>query len=159
MSDEVARTLDQLERAYDGDAWHGPPLKSVLASVDADTAAQHPIAGAHSIRELVEHIRLWQDTVVRRLEGDSIDYRAGEDWPPADPAGPAAWADALKALDASHRVLTTAVRRLNAGQLADSVPGKTYSNYVMLHGLVQHTLYHAGQIALLQRAAGSIPLP
>ena len=28
-----------------------------------------------------------------------------------------------------------------------------YSNYVLLHGVLQHNLYHAGQIALLLRAS------
>jgi uncharacterized damage-inducible protein DinB len=31
------------------------------------------------------------------------------------------------------------------------VPGTQYSNYVLLHGVIQHNLYHAGQIALLKK--------
>ena len=34
------------------------------------------------------------------------------------------------------------------------VPGYDYSYYVMLHGAVQHTLYHAGQIAILKKEIG-----
>ena len=37
-------------------------------------------------------------------------------------------------------------------RLDDTVQGKNYSFYVMAHGVVQHDLYHAGQIALLKKA-------
>jgi uncharacterized damage-inducible protein DinB len=30
-----------------------------------------------------------------------------------------------------------------------------YNIYVLLHGVLQHTLYHAGQIAMLRRLAGA----
>jgi hypothetical protein len=36
-------------------------------------------------------------------------------------------------------------------RLAEQVPGKDYDFYHMLHGAVQHALYHAGQIALLKK--------
>ena len=32
-------------------------------------------------------------------------------------------------------------------ELGMPVPGKNYSNSFMLHGLIQHHLYHAGQMA------------
>ena len=37
-------------------------------------------------------------------------------------------------------------------RLRDQVPGKDYDFYFMLHGVVQHELYHAGQIAILKKA-------
>jgi hypothetical protein len=37
-------------------------------------------------------------------------------------------------------------------RLTERVPGKDYDIYFMLHGAVQHALYHAGQIALLKKA-------
>jgi hypothetical protein len=35
---------------------------------------------------------------------------------------------------------------------AFTVPGRNHSFFVMLHGVVQHGLYHAGQIAMLKKA-------
>jgi uncharacterized damage-inducible protein DinB len=39
-------------------------------------------------------------------------------------------------------------------RLDEIVGGENYSRYVLLHGLVQHDLYHAGQIAILKKALG-----
>ena len=52
----------------------------------------------------------------------------------------------------ASRQLIAALSGLEASRLdAPIVPGYS-SVYVTLHGLVQHNLYHAGQIALLTKA-------
>jgi uncharacterized damage-inducible protein DinB len=153
-SREITRLIDQLERAYAGDAWLGLPVRELLSGVDAGAAAAHPIAGAHSIWELVTHITYWLDAAARRLGGETVDPLHDEDWPPTPQPAPAAWSRALAALQASHERLLAAVRRLDESDLDGPVPGHAYTRYVLVHGVLQHTLYHAGQIGLLKRAAG-----
>jgi hypothetical protein len=54
--DELPRIVDQLRRAFEGDAWHGPSVLEALTGVNAKMAAAKPIPTAHSIWEIVEHI-------------------------------------------------------------------------------------------------------
>jgi hypothetical protein len=49
--------------------------------------------------------------------------------------------------------LVKTVAALPKSRLLDQVPGKKYDFYHMLHGIAQHELYHAGQIAILKKAA------
>lgn len=151
-SREITRLLDQFARAYAGDAWHGTPVRGLLDDVDARLAAAHPVAGAHSIWELVAHVTYWLDAAGRRLAGEVVDPQDDEDWPPAPAPSAGAWTAARAALEASHDRLLAAIRRLGPDDLEGPVPGQTYSVYVLLHGVLQHTLYHAGQIGLLRRA-------
>ena len=67
---EIDRILDQLKRAFEGGAWHGPSVKEVLHGVTAAQAHARPLPNAHSIWELVQHIAVWEDVGRRRLEGD-----------------------------------------------------------------------------------------
>ena len=53
---ELAGIIDDLERGFNGDAWHGPPLCKVLDGVTADRASARPIPGGHSIWEIVAHL-------------------------------------------------------------------------------------------------------
>jgi len=53
---EIARIVDQLDRAWQGPAWHGPEVLLALAGVTASQAAARPIRAAHSIWELVHHL-------------------------------------------------------------------------------------------------------
>ena len=57
---ETERLRDLLDRVVAGDAWHGPSLLALLATVPPELAARRPIAGAHSIWELVLHAGAWQ---------------------------------------------------------------------------------------------------
>lgn len=153
---EVSRILDQLRRAYEGPAWHGPALAKILAGVGWQTAARRPVAQAHSIWELVLHITVWISVAARRIEGEEIaTLPPDQDWPAAPEASDSAWQSALERLAGAQRNLEATVNKLTDERLSDQVLGDVpYSIHTLIHGVVQHNLYHAGQIALLQKAAG-----
>ena len=150
---ELERIADQLERAYRGEAWHGPSTREVLDGVDADAASARPVSNAHTIRELVVHVVVWEQEALARLAGKGRDdLPPEEDWP----AGAAAWADLLDELDAAHERLTSAIAELSAepgdDALGKTVVGSPGTVYHLLHGVIQHNLYHAGQMAILKKA-------
>ena len=149
---EVERIVDQLRRAYEGEAWHGPPLKQILAGVTAEQAARRPVTNAHTIWELVLHISVWESIVRRRLAGEAFEPSPEQDWPPVGDTSEAAWKKALAELERGHLQLRQSISALTDDQLKNKAPGKDYSLYGMLHGVIQHDLYHAGQVALLKKA-------
>lgn len=146
---EIERVRDQLERAFAGDAWHGPSLSELLHDVDAESASAHPIEGAHSIQELVLHIIAWQNEARKRLSGGGHDLPPEEDWP----QGPGAWIALKESLAVAHQELMTAIGELDDSDLDRAVMGTGGTVYHLLHGVIQHNLYHGGQIAILRRAS------
>jgi len=152
---EVERIADQLRRAHEGEAWHGPALGELLAGVNAAQAAARPVTAAHSIWEIVRHIGVWEAVGRRRLSGEVIgDLPPEQDWPAVIETTETAWLKMLKDLEDGHQQLQKAIALLSDRQLAEPVPVKGYTIYFMLHGLVQHALYHGGQIAVLKKAGG-----
>jgi uncharacterized damage-inducible protein DinB len=149
---EAARIADQLRLAFEGSAWHGPAVLELLSDVDATTAAAHPLPGAHSIWELVLHIAAWDGAVNRRIvTGKALTLNDAENFPPVKDKSPAAWKQAIAYLKKTHKDLVRTVAALPDTRLGERVPGKHYNVYVMLHGVTQHELYHAGQIAILKK--------
>jgi len=150
---EVKRILDQMDRSFEGDAWHGPPLKPLLDGMTAEDAAKHPIHAAHSIWELVLHVTAWNTIVHEELAGASAQITPELDWPPVWEATDIQWQRAVQNLVEARGRLRRAVEGFRDEQL-DERPSKRTNNsrYVMLHGIVQHDLYHVGQIALLRKA-------
>ncbi len=143
---------DQFRRAIHGEAWHGPSVLEILQNVTPEQAAAHPIAGVHSIGEILGHITAWQDVVTRRLAGETIlELPPEQNWPALTPPLQAAWDSAKKELVRSYESLFAALAGLSEKRLGEIVPGKGYTVYVMVHGIVQHTLYHAGQIAVMKK--------
>jgi nicotinate-nucleotide pyrophosphorylase (carboxylating) len=148
---EVSRILDQLRRTWEGDAWHGPPLWQILADTSAAVAAARPVVGAHSIAEIVLHIAAWHEAVCQRLRGREYEPPASENWPDVLGLTEPAWQNTLFELRRTFEELYVVTEELDDGQLDRTVPGKNHSFYVLLHGVIQHNLYHAGQIALLKK--------
>lgn len=150
---EIERILDQLKRAFEGNAWHGPAVKEVLAGITAEQAHARPLANAHTIYELVRHIAVWEDVGRRRLQGDpaNVPISSPEDWPPAEDTSEAAWEQAKAALDRGHQALVEAISRVAESRLDEPILEGKSSVYVTLHGVIQHDLYHAGQIAMLKK--------
>lgn len=150
---EIERIADQMNRALEGEAWHGPSLREALDGVSAEVAAAKPLAGAHSIWEIVHHLAAWNGAIRRRIEGELLDTPAEGDWPPVEDTTEAGWRRALDWLDDGTRRMQQAIMNVSDARL--NVPlmkGGQTSAYRTLHGYVQHVLYHTGQIVLLKKA-------
>jgi uncharacterized damage-inducible protein DinB len=155
---ETKRIADQLRRAFHGEAWHGPAVLELLKDVTAKQAAARPLAAAHSIWELALHIGAWEHVAQRWLAGEiaELPHLAGDDdWPPVRDTSAAAWKQTVESLAAEHDRLVQFAGLLDDLRLREKVAGREYTVYFLLHGLAQHCLYHAGQIAMLKKAVAS----
>jgi uncharacterized damage-inducible protein DinB len=157
---DVERVIKELQRQHDGDPWHGPSRAAILADVSAAEAAWQPGAGAHSIWELVLHMRSWTREVERRALGAQPAMPEDGDWPAVVDTSEDAWAEAQASLDAAHEQIVAVVRRLGAEKLSgmvgatrDKPLGTGITHRAMLYSLAQHDVYHSGQIAILKRLA------
>jgi uncharacterized damage-inducible protein DinB len=151
---ETARIADQLRRAFAGEAWHGDSLLEILDGVAAAQASARRIPHAHTIWELVLHIAAWDGAVLRRLGGEAVELSDEQNFPPVRDTSETAWRKAVEHVRRVHEELVGAAAEFPDARLDERVPGKQgahYTYYYMLHGVTQHELYHAGQIALLKK--------
>ena len=149
---EVERIVDQLKRAFEGEAWHGPSVLEIVEGITSLQAADRPFEGTHSIWELVLHIAAWEQAIVRRLSGDRAQLPTEEDWPPVTATTDEAWEQTRHMLRQGHHELRAAIAGVDESRLDQPIIEGLSSVYVTLHGIVQHDLYHAGQIAILKKA-------
>ena len=155
---EIARIVDQLEREHSGDPWHGSPLSEILQGVSHTEAAARPLADAHSIWELVLHVTGWKNEVRHRLAGAPAAEPTDGDWPAPGEPSPERWIEARQNLELAHRLLVSAVKEFPEPNLfiptndqRERSLGVGVTYYELLHGIVQHDVYHAGQIAILKK--------
>jgi len=145
------RLLDQLNRAFGGEAWHGPALRNLLDGVTEEQAKSRPVRDAHSILELVVHIGTWIDVVARRVGGNIVDSNSVQDWSDVTKTS---WTKAVQELERAESRLADAVARLSTEDLDKPVPGAKRSIESEILGALQHNVYHTGQIAILKKAIG-----
>jgi hypothetical protein len=149
---ESQRLADQLTRALNGDAWHGPSWREVLEGITREAALYRPIPEAHTIADIVLHATTWHDVVRRRLEGESPEVSDAQDWPATAFADDAAWSAAVARLFETGGALAATVGRFPPEKLHQKRPGMDGVWYGLVIGELQHVLYHAGQVALLKKA-------
>jgi uncharacterized damage-inducible protein DinB len=143
----------ELRKAFEGDAWHGPSVRDVLGGVSAEQAAAKPIPDAHSIWELALHIAAWVEHSRHAIDGRPLPLQLDtpEDWPRISGTDSVAWEKTLSHIFDSAKDMVNAIERFPPERLTDTVPGRSYDFRQLFHGIVDHSIYHAGQIALLKK--------
>jgi uncharacterized damage-inducible protein DinB len=150
---EGQRILDQYDRAMHGAAWHGDAIWQILDGISAERAALRPIANAHSIWEIVGHMAFWEGIAAKRLDGLRAGLEEDPNFPVAPEATEANWQKTLDQFRASNKAFREALQKLSPARLDDPSAAGKRSFYDEAHGLIEHNVYHAGQIALLAKAA------
>jgi uncharacterized damage-inducible protein DinB len=147
MGAEADFTADEIDRSWHGEAWSGPALQEILAGVDEMSARWTPGAGVHSIFELLLHVSCWERVVRERVLGRANTPSDAENFPHPS----VSWEDALRTAETGHAALVEAVRALSDDGIGKTAPGCSYTLRFMLHGVAQHNLYHAGQMAIVKK--------
>ena len=128
------------------DAWYGPTLAELIAKTSPQEAVTPPLPGAHSVSALLQHLLLWNERIRNACEGTPMPrWEAEKEW--AEP--PIPWNELVARWNHSRDGLEERIRSFPDGDLGKQVPGRNYPYETLLPGIVQHTIYHSGQIAMV----------
>ncbi|MBN1682150.1 DinB family protein [Candidatus Bathyarchaeota archaeon] len=147
---ETKVLYDQIESTFKGKSWHGPNLIQLLEGVTAETANLHPILKRHSIWELVNHMNYWMQIALKDLnEFESPIMEGKEDWSFTG-ISENEWQISVTALEKTVNRLLIVLTNFSETKLNEKVPNKNYTYRYLLFGVLNHNLYHMGQIAVLK---------
>lgn len=152
MSDELKRLEEQVRRAFEGEAWHGPAVLETFSDIPIEAVAAHPIASGHSIWEIVLHLTATYRLVLQRSQGHSGNLSAAQDWPAVANPDAAHWHAAIEELRRLNQEVRLAILGFDKNRLDQPIAAGHSSAYVHFAGIPQHDAYHAGQIAILRKA-------
>jgi uncharacterized damage-inducible protein DinB len=143
---ETKQIADSYRAATIKGAWYGPALAELLAGISPELATTSPVPGAHTVSELLQHLLLWNERVRNASESNPMPrWEAEKEW--GEPAIP--WNELVSRWNQSRDLLEEKIRSFPIEDLGKQVPGRSYPYETMLHGIVQHAIYHSGQIAMV----------
>ena len=151
MSD-VQQILRHYDEVMEGDAWHGDAVWHMLNGISAQQAAARPIPGAHTIWELVMHMTFWEGVGNQRLAGLRAGLVEELNFPAMPEPTEENWRQTLERFRATNRDFRHALSRLDNAKLEALTAAGKRSYYGEAHGIIEHHIYHLGQIALLRKA-------
>lgn len=151
---EMSHIINQLDQTFDKNPWYGEPIHSILKSVDPGNVFKSPTEGIHTIAELVTHLITYRVFAIKRLTGDDDFYVSQEKsfcWQRLYPEKKDAWDNLMDKLTTEHQHLLSILRESDSSILDKTVGGQSYSFRYLLNGIIQHDLYHLGQIVLIKK--------
>jgi uncharacterized damage-inducible protein DinB len=146
VSEQIQKIADSYRAVTIKGAWYGPTVAELLAKIPVELATTPPVPEAHSISELLQHLLLWNERIRNTSERHPMPrWEAEKEW--GEPAIP--WKELVARWNQSRDLLEERIRSFPAADLTKQVPGRDYPYETMFHGILQHAIYHSGQIAMV----------
>lgn len=149
---ETQRILEHYNAVLHGSPWHGDPIWQTLDGISAQQAAARPVANVHTIWEIVAHMIFWEGVATDRLAGQRAGLVEELNFPAMPAPTEENWRKTLDEFRASNQRFRDALQVLDPSRLNDLTAAGKRTFYGEAHGIVEHHVYHAGQIALLLKA-------
>lgn len=153
MNKEIQTIISQLEDVLSGQPWYGKPVYEILGEIDESKIYIKPNENSHSLADLLYHMVTWAEFTQKRIEKKPIDDMAAfeeTDWRKIDPAIHS-WQKGLDALKAAHASIIEHLQIRKDIFLEEIVDYRKYNFRFLINGLIQHNIYHLGQIAYLSK--------
>jgi uncharacterized damage-inducible protein DinB len=153
MNTEIQTIVSGLQEVLNGQPWYGKPVYELLNEVNQDLQYVKPTPDSHSLNDLLYHMVTWAEFAQKRIEKEPIqDMKAfdAQDWRRIDP-DLHDWQKGLAALKASHQKIIELMQTKEDAFLNETVDYRKYDFRYLLNGLIQHNIYHLGQIAYVNK--------
>jgi len=153
MDKQIQSIIRNLQNVLSGEPWFGKPVYSLLEEVDRSKVYIKSNENSHSLADLLYHLITWAEFTLKSLErAGEEEIRAIEelDWRKIDPAVHT-WEKGLAELKSIHEKIILTIKDKNDEFLSEKVEFRKYNFRILLNGLIQHDIYHAGQIAYVKK--------
>ncbi len=152
-TNEIQLYKNLLKHSFNGTPWFGPSLIEQLEKISPELASKRMSVSRKNIAEYLMHIITWRKFTIEKLKGNAdytIEISSEADWPPVPDIDTSIWNNMLTDLKATQEELLGLLENFDPAKLDEPVPGAKYKYKIMLSGLVQHDIYHSGQVGLLK---------
>jgi uncharacterized damage-inducible protein DinB len=153
MNKEVQSIIRNLNNTLGGEPWFGRAIYQILEEVDVTKVYIRPGNSGHSLIELLFHMITWGGFTLAKLDQNAdVNLTQSEDldWREIDPAL-YSWPAGLEKFRKIHENISCFLEKKNDHFLSGMVDGRAFNYRFMLNGLIQHNIYHLGQIAYVKK--------
>jgi uncharacterized damage-inducible protein DinB len=155
MKNEVQSIITNLERVLNGQPWYGEAVMPMLRKIHPAVVFINP-KNSHAAIEILYHMINWAQFTLNRLqrrqEEELVDSEES-DWRNID-ARIHTWEKGLAEFEQIHKQIVAELQTKDDSFLKEMVDSRDYNFRFLLNGLIQHNIYHLGQIAFLKNLLG-----
>jgi uncharacterized damage-inducible protein DinB len=147
----VKQIAKHFRDVYFGGNWTSTSLKDVLEGITWDQATAK-VGSLNSIAALVFHINYYVNPVLKVLEGQELNASDKFSFDLPAITSNSDWQKLVTKVFAEAELFAAQIEKLNEDKLFEDFADAKYGNYYRnLHGIIEHTHYHLGQISLIKK--------
>ncbi|HLY69069.1 MAG TPA: DinB family protein [Puia sp.] len=152
MNNQIQIIINNLQEVLNGEPWYGQSVSAIFKTIDAKSSYKKPSENSHSLVQLLYHMNSWAEFTLAQIENKVSDITVFEkkDWIKIDPAHHT-WEKGLKQFMLIHEDIINALQKKTDDFLEGAVKYRDYNIRYLLNGLIQHDIYHLGQMVYLNK--------
>ena len=153
MNKEIKILISRLENTNTGEPWFGRAAYQIFEEADEKKVFIKPGGTEHSMIELLYHMITWADFTLKRIEKDSVqDPAVSEkmDWPHIDHRMHT-WKKGITEFKSIQKKIIIRLKKKEDSFLQETVDYRKYNFHFLINGMIEHNIYHLGQIAYLHK--------
>jgi uncharacterized damage-inducible protein DinB len=153
MKNEIRSIISDYHNSLQGEPWFGRSIIEILQEVAPEKAFIKPNDSNHSMVDLLYHMITWAEFTLKRIEKDTVnDMAAFEklDWREIDPLIHG-WEEGVAYFVDIHKKIIALLESKEDQFLDEKVDYRKYNFRFLLKGMMEHNIYHLGQIAYLRK--------
>lgn len=154
MKNKTKALIRSLSEIFEGEPWYGESVMRKLENVPYVIGYKTCIPESHSAAQIVGHLIAWKNYAVEKLKYNkayNIEIDSDQDWPNIEVHSQEEW-EALKRklVSTQGKIYELLNEKEDDSFLKEKVSGRSYNMEYLLNGLIQHDIYHIGQIGLIE---------
>lgn len=145
----IKNLIRQLHEIQDGSRWFDQCYKEKIGSLSDTEAFAIPIPQVHSVAEHLSHVLEWRKECLLRFKGQRTELmNSADDWKDNVTLSEIGWTTLKNLFYESTTILINALEKQDDRYLETMFQDTKYNFHYLVEGIIQHDLYHLGQIGI-----------
>lgn len=145
----INNLIRQLNEIQEGSLWFDQSFKDKFDHLSDAEALTRPMPEIFSVAEHVSHMLAWRKECVLRFKGIKTELmNSPDDWKSANELSTLGWTNLKNALYNSRAELIDLITDQDDTYLDTKFQDTEYNYHYLIEGIIQHDLYHLGQIGV-----------
>ena len=153
MTTRIQSYIEQFSQIFGGDPWLNESFGKKLNDLsDKEVFTQSP-GNNHSVADVVSHVTVWRDEIIRRLKYNSserlLTEESTDNWKKPEVLRQAGWQKLYADFIESQQQLMKLLEDTNDTFLDEQLGETEFKKEYFVAGILHHDLYHLGQTGLI----------
>ncbi len=148
MGTRLEQILNEFQTVFSGQPWYGKSIQESLQLINLDNI-NNVAPNQHRVGQILDHMLAWRVFAIEQLQGNKaykIEINSDKDWTPNRKYDHADLQFLKQSFIQTQQKILTLLEGIDDKKLDEKVPGQSYSFAKLLTGIIQHDIYHLGQI-------------